>query len=80
MTQADPKARPDIDRALERWRRIRGRIGLAYRGCRLRPVGMTPADAIIFDAIGFLKLGILLSRRILVWTARWLAVLQYSLF
>lgn len=79
MCQRKPEERPDAEVALRRWRRIRGSVGLLQRGGRLRGLGESRADAIVFDVIGFLKLGILLSRRFLVWTVRWLAAFQLCL-
>jgi hypothetical protein len=76
MTSHDPNSRPDIEQALARWRHIRGGIWIFQRGCRLRRRGNPSDETLIFDVIGFLKLGILLSRRYLIWTARWLSLFQ----
>lgn len=73
MTARDPTQRPDADDALKHWRKIRGGVCFVRRGALLNPVGEQP---VVFDVTAFLKLGILLSRRILMWTARWLALLN----
>lgn len=76
MTAHDPEQRPDADDALKSWRKVRGGVCFVRRGFRLRQRDTEESFPIVFDVTAFLKLGVLLSRRILMWTARWLALLN----
>ena len=76
MITKDPSNRPDAEQAQELWRHIRGAVWVFQRGARLRKRGDPRDEAIVFDVVGFLKLGVLLSRRYLMWTAHWLSLLQ----
>lgn len=74
MTARNPEKRPDAELALRQWRQIRGGICFIHRGRLLRRADDDDSEPIVFDVIAFLKLGMLLSRRFLIWTARWLAM------
>ena len=76
MTQQDPTRRPGADAILQQWHEIRGSIFLVHRGWRLHERSESYTQTIVFDVVAFLKLGILLSRRFLVWTARLLTVFR----
>lgn len=76
MTCNDPEQRPDAVTALQQWRQIRGGIFLFHRGWRLRKRSENVAQVMVFDVVHFMKLGILLSSRFIVWTSRLLALLQ----
>lgn len=77
MTCKDPEQRPDAATVLQQWRQIRGGIFLLHRGWRLRKRSENVAQSMVFDIVHFMKLGILLSSRFLVWTSRLLALVHY---
>lgn len=70
MTRENPEARPDAAAALQQWRQIRGGIFLLHRGWRLRDRSENGAQTIGLDIIAFMKLGLFLSKRFLMWTVR----------
>jgi hypothetical protein len=76
MINYDPNNRPDAEQALERWRHIRGAIWILQRGCRLRRRSNPKDESVVFDILAFLKLCVMISRRYLIWTARWLSLFR----
>ena len=76
MTAQDAKERPTAKEALQVWRKIKGGIGFVTRSTLLRERTEGAQDPIFFDFTAFLKLGILLSRRILNWALHCLSTLR----
>ena len=70
MKRVDPTARPDADQLLRRWQRIRGQIFIHHRGARLRAKDETGLQTVVLDMIGVIRLGLLLSRRFVLWAVR----------
>ena len=68
MTRKDPAKRPGAVAALQQWRQIRRGIFLLHRGWRLHGAEEGLLETVVFDVVGFMKLGILLSRQFLAWT------------
>ncbi|KIP02948.1 hypothetical protein PHLGIDRAFT_111478 [Phlebiopsis gigantea 11061_1 CR5-6] len=72
MTAKRPEGRPDAEDVLKQWYHLRAGISFMGRGGVLRPTNAQGSPPIIFDIIAFLRLGILLSRRMMAWTLHWL--------
>ena len=76
MTQRDPADRPTAEEAFAHWRKLRKGICFIRRGALLRPIDTASEKAIVFDVVAFLKVAVLLSRRLLMWTSRWVKILE----
>lgn len=79
MKRKNPDSRADAMMALEQWRKIRGRVFFLHRGARLHSRGEGMLETVVFDVVAFLRLGMVLSRRFIIWTARLLAFWHHAL-
>ena len=73
MTQKDPTARPDIAAVRQHWRAITQRVSIFQRARRLKTRNENWAEAIFLDLVSFLRLAIMLARRLAGWSAAWLS-------
>ncbi|GJE92554.1 kinase-like domain-containing protein [Phanerochaete sordida] len=75
MMQHNPQNRPDATEALAMWQKIRRRVLLTQRLCRLQGRDEALVQTVVLDIASVIKVAYVLAKRFAGWSLRWLLLL-----